>query len=235
MEAGIPAEHSHHYRKVLQVTFSNSKAAPSNSPNLLNIHNYANIFHLILSILCAVSKNQELINAANQYAKIDLKTTSTKDQHSTYSSNPPKLSKLTISSLTLSCAALIFIALHHMDFFNNVNIYNIQPPPEKGILLPRKDITNKITSLFFKHSDTSRNPIVVLSGMGGAGKTTLTRQWAQGNAQQTITWEINSETPETILNSFQNLSLELARSDHESLNSHKLKALLILLKKHNDG
>jgi DNA-binding CsgD family transcriptional regulator len=60
--------------------------------------------------------------------------------------------------------------------------------------------------------------VVALVGPGGAGKTTLARQYAQ-QEKSAVIWEMNGETPEALSHSFESLAEALAtvRKDKKSL------------------
>ena len=55
---------------------------------------------------------------------------------------------------------------------------------------------------------------VALVGVGGAGKTTLARQYAHSQNLSTI-WEINAETKESLTNSFEKLAWSLASTEDD--------------------
>lgn len=78
--------------------------------------------------------------------------------------------------------------------------------PNESTLLNRPNLIKEINGKFKNQSGIQT---VALVGMGGAGKTTLARQYAhQQNAR--IIWEFNAETPETLRNSFEKLAQKLA-------------------------
>src|SRR6185312_14123896 len=55
-------------------------------------------------------------------------------------------------------------------------------------------------------------PILGVIGIGGAGKTTLVRQFSR-NYKSPIVWEINAETKNSVINSFKELGEHLALRD----------------------
>lgn len=81
--------------------------------------------------------------------------------------------------------------------------------PQKNILLDRPEIIAEIDKKF---TDQSGIQTVALIGTGGAGKTTLARQYAQ-QQKTNIMWEINVETQETLKDSFEKLARYLAKTE----------------------
>jgi tetratricopeptide (TPR) repeat protein len=53
---------------------------------------------------------------------------------------------------------------------------------------------------------------VALVGIGGAGKTTLARQYARSQKQSATVWELNAVTPKSLKDSFEKMALALAES-----------------------
>ncbi len=83
--------------------------------------------------------------------------------------------------------------------------------PSETTLVHRPELVSKISEMLKKQKDIQTVAIV---GIGGAGKTTLSRQYAKqfnGN----VIWEINAETKETLLRSFENLGSALAKSEED--------------------
>ncbi|PCJ22577.1 MAG: hypothetical protein COA94_08985 [Rickettsiales bacterium] len=85
--------------------------------------------------------------------------------------------------------------------------------------LYRSGMTSLIKNKFAESSDIQK---VVLAGIGGAGKTTLARQYAK-NSNARIIWEIEAITKEKTFLSLQQLASELCENNIES---QDLKAIL---------
>ena len=83
--------------------------------------------------------------------------------------------------------------------------------PSKTTLLQRPDLLNEIDK---KLSKIQGIQVLALIGIGGAGKTTLVRQYAR-HQKHVITWEINAETKESVMNSFESLAYVLAQTDND--------------------
>lgn len=83
--------------------------------------------------------------------------------------------------------------------------------PAEATLLRRPQLTSVIEK---KLKGTTGIQIVALAGIGGAGKTTLARQYARIQ-KAPIVWEINGETKNSVLSSFNNLAYALARTKED--------------------
>ena len=83
--------------------------------------------------------------------------------------------------------------------------------PKQSALLHRPLLINQINKAL-RVSEPIQT--VALIGIGGAGKTTIARQYArQQNAQ--VIWEINAETPESLSHSFESLAYALSQTEEE--------------------
>lgn len=84
--------------------------------------------------------------------------------------------------------------------------------PTDAMLLDRSLLIGKLRTQLKRNF--GRIHTIVLTGIGGSGKTTLARQYARlENAS--IVWEINAESRETLLASFENLAQSLAKTPEE--------------------
>lgn len=86
--------------------------------------------------------------------------------------------------------------------------------PSESLLIQRPNLLSEIEESFTPQIQGIH--IVALKGPGGAGKTTLARQYARlQNAQ--ILWEINAENRETLRSSLERLANSLTFSDEDKV------------------
>lgn len=83
--------------------------------------------------------------------------------------------------------------------------------PVHATILGRDGLLSQINSAFDKQDEIQT---LALVGIGGAGKTTLARLYAREQVRPVV-WEINSETQESILFSFENLAYVLSQTEDE--------------------
>ena len=81
--------------------------------------------------------------------------------------------------------------------------------PKESAFLNRPELLAQIHDKFRGQSGIQT---VALVGAGGAGKTTLARQYAHSQ-KQPIVWEINAETRESLRTSYENLAQALAKTE----------------------
>jgi tetratricopeptide (TPR) repeat protein len=84
--------------------------------------------------------------------------------------------------------------------------------PTDSVLLDRPEFLTQIESQFKAHPE--RMQIIALTGIGGSGKTTLARQYARLQ-KAPIVWEMNAETRETLLVSFESFAYALSKTKEE--------------------
>ncbi len=94
--------------------------------------------------------------------------------------------------------------------------------PTDALLLDRSSLIGKLKTQLKRN--LGRIHTIVLTGIGGSGKTTLARHYALlDNAS--IVWEINAETRETLLASFENLAQSLAKILEEKREIHTIREI----------
>lgn len=152
--------------------------------------------------------------------KTQFKQISAQDKNPLERFDKKKRAYLITSGLCLS-ALIILIAVFmgkQDDTFllqsKNTTIKHIRsdlPLPIEENLLQRPKVLAEIKE---KLSGDKGIQTVALVGIGGAGKTTLARQYAQ-TQKSSVVWEFNAETEETLLNSFEALAYSLAKTEEE--------------------
>jgi ABC-type glutathione transport system ATPase component len=96
----------------------------------------------------------------------------------------------------------------------NLETYSIRSDlfgPAAGMLLQRLKLMSQIEE---KLRDRQGIQALALVGPGGAGKTTIARGY--GRTQKLpLVWEINAETKENLINSFECLAYALSKTEEE--------------------
>jgi tetratricopeptide (TPR) repeat protein/DNA-binding CsgD family transcriptional regulator len=101
---------------------------------------------------------------------------------------------------------------HKNDFLNHSIRSDLMIPAETT-RLDRSKLIAQIRDRLQKQSK-EKIQTLALVGIGGAGKTTLARQYAQFQ-KIPIVWEINAETKESLASSFESLAYALCQTDEE--------------------
>ncbi len=83
--------------------------------------------------------------------------------------------------------------------------------PSSSTLLKRSDLIGDIKEKLNLQKDIKN---IILIGPGGAGKTTLARQYASQH-KALVKWEINAETKSSLIDSFEKLAYDLIQNDEE--------------------
>ncbi|OJW47090.1 MAG: hypothetical protein BGO67_10285 [Alphaproteobacteria bacterium 41-28] len=83
--------------------------------------------------------------------------------------------------------------------------------PAASVLLNRDELLTQMAKALNKEEDIQT---LALVGVGGSGKTTLARQYAR-NQKWSVVWEINAETQENLICSFENLAYALSQTEEE--------------------
>jgi len=118
--------------------------------------------------------------------------------------------------LTFIAFLITFIAFRSLPSNGIISQYNsfIRSDfilPSEKTLLNRSELLAQLENIFKKKNVIQ---IVALVGIGGAGKTTLARQYAHHQKVNAI-WEINAESPESLKNSFDHLAHALAKTEED--------------------
>jgi tetratricopeptide (TPR) repeat protein/DNA-binding CsgD family transcriptional regulator len=101
---------------------------------------------------------------------------------------------------------------HYQESLISQSIHSDLVIPAAPLLLDRIEIIRQIKDQFRIQKEGIKT--VVLVGIGGAGKTTLARQYARSQ-KLSVAWEIDAENTSNLIESFENLSYALAESEEE--------------------
>lgn len=185
------------------------------------------------SIRDFLEKSDKIDALRKHYAAIAFKTTAEEGQNFRPTSpvqqdisegrwgQLPTLFKGGKGSLALLGAMFLFLSYVGLSpFLKKVSEDSIQRSsvvrsdlliPAESALLNRVQL---ISSIGKKLKGTQGIQMIALVGIGGAGKTTLARQYAQDHRASVI-WELNAETRNSLLRSFEDLANALARTQKE--------------------
>lgn len=128
--------------------------------------------------------------------------------------------KIGFSLLLFSTSCIAFLNFQNYKVFNKSSepilrkssiIRSSLSIPADQTLLNRPQFLTKIDNAL-KGDEGIQT--VALIGIGGAGKTTLARQYARGQ-KSSIVWEINAETNGSLMSSFEELAYALCQSEEE--------------------
>ncbi len=113
-------------------------------------------------------------------------------------------------ALTTFCLLLI-IPFHYYTYKEELPVRSDLIVPLDVVLLQRSDLLDKIDRKFKQHPGIQS---VALIGPGGAGKTTIARQYVQHQSASTV-WDINAETQGSLYASFENLAAVLSKTEED--------------------
>lgn len=199
---------------------------------------YFSIFEILKKILPNANFEMILANFKDQYERMNLSIgpVTLKSCKNEYLDNNKKFSRKVIQILVLRKWHLIFsffiitvlsvvfliIKSENEDTQTSVHAWEIPDKkesvirsdlavPTKSSLLERPELISQIDEKFKKQDGIQT---VALVGPGGAGKTTLARQYV--SQQKTyIIQEVNAETHETLRSSFENLAQAFAQTEED--------------------
>ena len=117
-----------------------------------------------------------------------------------------------LSTLFFIALLSIYIVYNRTPANHNSLFTNSFLLPDDSRLLYRKDVFHYMDDCFDKVNNGVK--AVVLTGIGGAGKTTVARHYA--NLQKNcFVWEINATNQDTVMQSITNIALYLAKTNSE--------------------
>lgn len=155
------------------------------------------------------SFNKQKNNVIN--LKIDFTTRSTSED---LEITEKKLTRKTIMVTTLISILIIGVILSitiliYKNYYSPTKVSINFLLPNKKILLEREVITDQLDKIFTKPNEIN---IAVLVGVGGSGKTTIARNYAN-KQKASIIWEINAETKKSLSLSLESLAYALCNNN----------------------
>lgn len=138
--------------------------------------------------------------------------------------NIPKRKILNLTA-TLVSFCLLLLTMHVFErkikIGKNPSIISASIISSENAFMSRPTLISKISE---KLDSTYKINSIALTGIGGAGKTTLARQYASQQGADII-WEINAESPDALINSFENLGDALAHDEEKQKAFREIKGI----------
>lgn len=140
---------------------------------------------------------------------------------------------LLIGTLCLAAFSIFFFTYKISNTNQNKKIYDSSSVrsdlvlPTESVFLNRPDLLSEMKD---KLKGSGRIRTIALIGIGGAGKTTLARQYTH-QQNLPIIWEINAENSAILKESFENLAQNLAKTEEDKKNLKELQAIKNPIKK----
>ncbi|HQS84548.1 MAG: hypothetical protein B7Y25_06565 [Alphaproteobacteria bacterium 16-39-46] len=186
---------------------------------------YLSFFNLLKKLIPDFNFDKFISEFQDKYKIISLES-----KHPRNVADTKNLKKLLINRRQLSLLLLLFVMIFLGSGFLALQWYqqkNQNNPlrsdlilPRKSILLNRMDLLDEIDK---KLKENKGIQTIALVGVGGAGKTTVARSYAHQQKINSVIWEINAETHETLNDSFEKLAHAFAKTE---MDQKTLKGLL---------
>ena len=178
------------------------------------------IYSAIFKIIELLAPNIDLNDSISSFNKQKNNVINLKIDLTTRSSNvdleikEKKVTRKTIMITTLISIVIIGVILSitvliYKNYYSPINISINFLLPNKKLLLEREVITDQLDKIFIKPNEIN---IAVLVGVGGSGKTTIARNYAN-KQKSSIIWEINAETKKSLSLSFESLAYALCNNN----------------------
>lgn len=187
---------------------------------------YFSFFTILRKILLIHRFDQIISEFKDKYSKIKIESTSLEVVSNDESSRknlfyPIKNKHLLTVAFCIGLLGSGFLAFHWSKRNENHSFRSDLVIPMEFVLLQRPELISEIDEKFKNQGDIQT---VALIGPGGAGKTTLARQYARMK-ESTPVWEINAETKESLRDSFEDLATIFLKTEEEQEKLKKIKSI----------
>lgn len=172
---------------------------------------YFCFFSILKKLLSNLNFDRIFNDFKNQYKKIEgeIKLPRVSPKRKLKDIFSTKVSFISILLMIIPISSGLLILKGDQKSNNKNIVYSDLFLPSDSILLPRNNIISQLDEKF-KNTKNSIQ-VIALVGPGGAGKTTIARQYVyQQKEKIDCLWEINAETKENLQTSFENLAKSLA-------------------------
>ena len=212
-----------HFNENLVIVYGNSPAKLDNV-HVINFKEYSNYYLAVFSVLKTLSplvdseqlskEFMQLIQTLEDPSELSNADNSSKDNSVFLWTNRLKKNFLRIFSFVSFLLGCIycFVVFFHQE--SRIIIRSDLPIPNEASFLKRPKTISQITKKLAENSKISTISIIAITGIGGAGKTTLARYYAK-SSRASIVWELNAETRESLINSFKELAYAFAKTKNQ--------------------
>jgi len=205
--------------------------------NFINVNKYNDYFDFFFELIKNILEEYDISQFQNKFIEqrndniADLKDVFSVTQKSQEVVPTKDLKSIAVSSITehknwfILSLILILAGLYYYvkgdrtldsNTYDNVKTKIVRsdlPLPQDVVLLKRSHLIKKISDKF---NNFDKIQIIALIGLGGSGKTTSARYYADLQ-QCSVIWELNAENKETLAESFEKLAYSLVQTNEETL------------------
>lgn len=192
--------------------------------DVIILEEYSSYYHLVLAILNKLISDPLMKQTSDdliaQLNHLDKGAPLLRPHESTIinkylpNSRIKKVSILLVFFMILIGGALYYMQrANKTQYIGHETIRSDLNIPVETAFLDRPQIIEKLKQSFNKEDNKKSLELIGVVGTGGSGKTTIAHHFARSRKNVDLVWELNAETKETLINSFNDLAHVLATTN----------------------